>query len=165
MSSVWSKQQCQDRGRLRSWAAHRKRCIRLAIRTSNRYTADAVAIAIASPNLLLRVRGSLTGDICREMSLARLLLSARYCVYLRRKRAGNFGSCKSMWARNLGTPMVYLVLSPKLTMLKIQRVGQPNRGSTMRANLFWFNDEQWANIRPLLPTNQPARSARMIDAF
>ena len=25
----------------------------------------------------------------------------------------------------------------------------------MRANLFWFNDEQWAKIKPLLPTNQP----------
>jgi transposase len=29
----------------------------------------------------------------------------------------------------------------------------------MRASLFWFNDEQWAKIAPLLPTNQrgPAR--------
>src|ERR1700730_18225865 len=25
----------------------------------------------------------------------------------------------------------------------------------MRANLFWFNDEQWAKIEPLLPTRQP----------
>jgi transposase len=25
----------------------------------------------------------------------------------------------------------------------------------LRANLFWFNDEQWAKIEPLLPTNQP----------
>jgi len=29
----------------------------------------------------------------------------------------------------------------------------------LRANLFWFDDEQWAKIGPLLPTNQrgPAR--------
>jgi transposase len=29
----------------------------------------------------------------------------------------------------------------------------------MRASLFWFDDEQWAKIEPLLPTNQrgPAR--------
>src|SRR5215831_18391383 len=29
----------------------------------------------------------------------------------------------------------------------------------MQATLFWFNDEQWAKIEPLLPTNQlgPAR--------
>ena len=25
----------------------------------------------------------------------------------------------------------------------------------MRENLFWFNDEQWAKIKPFLPTNQP----------
>lgn len=25
----------------------------------------------------------------------------------------------------------------------------------MQATLFWFNDEQWAKIKPLLPTNQP----------
>jgi transposase len=25
----------------------------------------------------------------------------------------------------------------------------------MRANLFWFDDEQWAKIEPLLPTRQP----------
>jgi transposase len=25
----------------------------------------------------------------------------------------------------------------------------------MDANLFWFNDEQWAKIAPHLPTNQP----------
>ena len=29
----------------------------------------------------------------------------------------------------------------------------------MRTNLFWFNDEQWSKVKPLLPTNQrgPAR--------
>jgi transposase len=25
----------------------------------------------------------------------------------------------------------------------------------MRENLFWFSDEQWAKIKPLLPINQP----------
>jgi transposase len=25
----------------------------------------------------------------------------------------------------------------------------------MEAHLFWFNDEQWAKIEPLLPANQP----------
>jgi transposase len=25
----------------------------------------------------------------------------------------------------------------------------------LRANLFWFNDDQWAKIKPVLPTNQP----------
>jgi transposase len=28
-------------------------------------------------------------------------------------------------------------------------------GTELRANLFWFNDEQWAKIEPLLPTIQP----------
>jgi len=28
-------------------------------------------------------------------------------------------------------------------------------GTELRANLFWFNDDQWAKIGPLLPTNQP----------
>src|SRR5258705_12201028 len=27
----------------------------------------------------------------------------------------------------------------------------------MRANLFWLNDEQWAKIKPLIPTNRPDR--------
>ena len=25
----------------------------------------------------------------------------------------------------------------------------------MRANLFWFNDQQWAKIEPLVPMNRP----------
>jgi mannitol 2-dehydrogenase len=33
----------------------------------------------------------------------------------------------------------------------VNRIG----GQLMRSNLFWFSDEQWAKIRPLLPTNQP----------
>jgi hypothetical protein len=34
----------------------------------------------------------------------------------------------------------------------------------MRATLFWFDDEQWAKIGPLLPTNQPSpeRGARRL---
>src|ERR1700733_8364969 len=27
----------------------------------------------------------------------------------------------------------------------------------MRANLFWFTDEQWLKIEPLVPTNRPGR--------
>ena len=34
--------------------------------------------------------------------------------------------------------------------------GLVNRGDqSMSADLFWFNDEQWSKIEPLLPTNQP----------
>jgi hypothetical protein len=35
----------------------------------------------------------------------------------------------------------------------------------MRANLFWFNDDQWEKIKPLLPTSSAVRRATMIDAF
>jgi transposase len=30
----------------------------------------------------------------------------------------------------------------------------------MRANLFWLNDEQWAKIKPLIPTNRPGQKPR-----
>jgi transposase len=35
----------------------------------------------------------------------------------------------------------------------------------MRANLFWFNDEQWAKIEPLLPSRQPEPKPQRIGAF
>ena len=31
--------------------------------------------------------------------------------------------------------------------------------------MFWLNDEQWTKIEPLIPTNRPARSRRIIDGF
>lgn len=38
----------------------------------------------------------------------------------------------------------------------IQGLGQTDWGAkAMDANLFWFNDEQWAKIVPHLPSNQP----------
>jgi transposase len=39
-------------------------------------------------------------------------------------------------------------------------VGQANRGATMRASLFWFDDEQWAKIEPLIPMNRPGPKAQ-----
>ena len=33
----------------------------------------------------------------------------------------------------------------------VNRIG----GQLMRAHLFWFNDQQWAKVQPLLPTRQP----------
>jgi transposase len=30
----------------------------------------------------------------------------------------------------------------------------------MRANLFWFNDEQWAKVEPLIPMNRPGQKPR-----
>jgi transposase len=32
------------------------------------------------------------------------------------------------------------------------------------ANLFWFSDEQWARIAPLLPTDREACRGSRIDA-
>ena len=33
----------------------------------------------------------------------------------------------------------------------------------MRANLFWFNDEQWSKIEPLVPMNRPAPEALRVE--
>jgi transposase len=33
-------------------------------------------------------------------------------------------------------------------------------GQLMRANLFWFNDEQWEKIEPLIPMNRPGKKPR-----
>ena len=35
-----------------------------------------------------------------------------------------------------------------------------NRGQLMRANLFWFNDEQWEKIKPLIPVHRPGPKPR-----
>jgi transposase len=37
----------------------------------------------------------------------------------------------------------------------IQGLGPPLGAEATDANLFWFNDEQWAKIVPHLPSNQP----------
>jgi len=40
--------------------------------------------------------------------------------------------------------------------MEIQEVGRSRiGGQSMRANLFWFDDEQWAKIERLIPTNRP----------
>jgi hypothetical protein len=46
-------------------------------------------------------------------------------------------------------------------------MGRSDSGDqSMRANLFWLDDEQWAKIEPLIPMNRPlARNRGIIEGF
>ena len=40
-------------------------------------------------------------------------------------------------------------------MLRFKGLVKQLGGQPMRASLFWFSDEQWAKIEPLIPMNRP----------